>query len=105
MDDPKTWEETASQKIKLRDQLLQGYLVNDIDQRIPSVANVDERSRLADEPIVQEITDISSVPKLLTLLREGKYTAEHVVTAYIKRYYERATPLACLLTLLFAEPW
>lgn len=85
MDSPRTWEEIVSQKIKLRDQALQEYLVNDIDQRIPSVANVDRRSCLAGEPIVQEITDISSVPNLLDLLRERKYTAEDVVTAYIRR--------------------
>jgi hypothetical protein len=85
MDNPKTWEEIASQKIKLRDQALHNYLVNDIDQRIPSVANVDRGSRLASDPIVQEITDISSVPDLLKLLSEGKYTAEDVVTAYIRR--------------------
>jgi hypothetical protein len=85
MDNPKTWEEIVSQKIQLRDQALQDYLVNDIDQRIPIVANVDRRSRLASDPIVQEITDIPSVPDLLKLLSQGKYTAEDVVTAYIKR--------------------
>lgn len=85
MDNPKTWEEIVSHKIQLRDQALHNYLVNDIDQRIPSVSNVDKRSRLASDPIVQEITDISSVPDLLKLLSEGKYTAEDVVTAYIKR--------------------
>lgn len=85
MDNPKTWEEIVSQKIKLRDQALQDYLVIDIDQRVPYVANVERRSRLASEPIVQEITDIPSVPTLLNLLREGKYTAEDVVIAYIRR--------------------
>lgn len=85
MDNPRTWEEIVSQKIKLRGQALQDYLVNDTDQRIPSIANVDRRSCLAGEPIVQEITDIRSVPNLLSLLRERKYTAEDVVTAYIRR--------------------
>lgn len=85
MDNPKTWEEIVSQKIKLRDQALHNYLVNDIDQRIPSVADVDGRSRIASDPIVQEITDISNVPHLLKFLSEEKYTAEDVVIAYIRR--------------------
>ncbi|GAM34381.1 hypothetical protein TCE0_015r01928 [Talaromyces pinophilus] len=85
MDNPKTWEEIVSHKIKLRDQALHNYLVNDIDQRPPSVTNVEGRSRLASDPVVQKITDISSVPNLLKLLDEGKYTAEDVVRAYIKR--------------------
>lgn len=85
MDNPKTWEEIVSQKIQLRDQAIQGYLVNDIDQRNPIVPDVDRRSRLATDPIVQEIADIPSVPDLLKLLSQGKYTAGDVITAYIKR--------------------
>jgi hypothetical protein len=85
MDNPKTWEEIVSQKIQLRDQALQDHLINDLDQRPPSVHNVDRRSQFDSDPFIQEITDISSVPNLLKLLSEGKYTAEDVVTAYIKR--------------------
>ncbi|EEA28370.1 hypothetical protein TMatcc_003297 [Talaromyces marneffei ATCC 18224] len=85
MDNSNTWEEIVSQKTQLRDQALQDYLVKDLDQRLPSAHNVDRRSRLASDPIVQEITDISSVPNLIKLLGEGKYTAEDVVSAYIKR--------------------
>lgn len=47
--------------------------------------NVDQRSRLENEPQVQEITDIDNIATLHQLLQKGEVTAEQVVLAYIKR--------------------
>lgn len=86
MDNTQGWEKTASQKRVLRDQVLKPYMVGDTDQRIPQVQNADRRSRLDYNSTIQDITDISSVPILLDLLDQGKFTAEQVLLAYIKRY-------------------
>jgi hypothetical protein len=60
--------------------------VEDVDQRLPQVLNVAERSQLAEDPLVQTITDIDNVVVLLNHLEKGDFLAEQVVSAYIKRY-------------------
>ncbi|KAL2840366.1 amidase signature domain-containing protein [Aspergillus pseudodeflectus] len=80
----RSWEAIAADKRSLRDRAIQPYTVSDLDQRHPRVHNVHERSRI-DDLVSQEITDIPSVPALLEQLRSGKYTAEQVTLAYIKR--------------------
>ncbi|KAF9892174.1 hypothetical protein FE257_002580 [Aspergillus nanangensis] len=79
------WEQTVSQKRSLRDQLLKPYLVSDLDSRPPRPHNVQSRSCINDEPIVQEITDIDNIPALVEQLKTKTYTAEQVTRAYIRR--------------------
>lgn len=79
------WEQIVSQKRTARDQLLGPYLVDDIEQRVPRVFQVDQRSCLESEPHVQEITNIDNIVVLSQLLQKGKLTAESVISAYIKR--------------------
>lgn len=38
------------------------------------------------DPIAEEITEIDNIPTLLERLRSGKYTAEQVTRAYIRRF-------------------
>lgn len=78
------WEQVVAEKQTLRDNSLKPYMVSKLDKRGPRVDNVQERSRL-DDFIAQKITDIDSIPTLLEQLREGKYTAEQVTHAYIRR--------------------
>ncbi|OJJ43734.1 hypothetical protein ASPZODRAFT_154254 [Penicilliopsis zonata CBS 506.65] len=78
-------KDIASQKRQLRDAALQPYLVDDLDQRLPRVENVEERTRLPLDPRSQMITDIDSVTDLLQCLGNGEFTAEEVTTAYIRR--------------------
>ncbi|GLA28359.1 acetamidase [Aspergillus phoenicis ATCC 13157] len=78
------WEQVVTEKRTLRDKSLKPYMVSNLDKRGPRVDNVQERSRL-DDPIAQKITDIDSIPTLLEQLRAGKYTAEQVTHAYIRR--------------------
>lgn len=85
MDPTQSWEQIVSQKRTARDQLLAPYLVDDLDSRGPRVENVDQRSRLENDPQVQEITDIDNIATLHQLLQKGQVTAEQVVLAYIKR--------------------
>ena len=86
MGSTQAWQQIVSQKRTIRDQLLTPYLVDDVDQRVPQVQNVAERSQLAKEPLVQAITDIDNVVVLLEHLEKGEFRAEQVVTSYIKRY-------------------
>lgn len=90
MGNTQTWEQTVSQKRLLRDQALNPYLIDDINQRPPRVQDVENRSRLDHDPIVQEITDVDSITILLDHLRQGKFTAEQVALAYIRRYEYRS---------------
>lgn len=78
------WEQIVSEKRSLRDNALKPYTVLDLDQRVPRAHNVQARSRV-DDPIAEEITEIDSVPTLLEHLKSGKYTAEQVAHAYIRR--------------------
>lgn len=82
------WEQIVSEKRSLRDKALKPYMVSDLDKRVPRAHDVQERSRI-DDPIADEITDIDSVPTLLEYLRSGKYTAEQVAHAYIRRCVHR----------------
>ncbi|GAB1206875.1 hypothetical protein APSETT445_005578 [Aspergillus pseudonomiae] len=66
----------------LRNELLKPYMVFDVDQRLPQVHNVQERSRIQSDPEVQEITDIDNIPVLVDQLRTGRFTAEAVILAY-----------------------
>lgn len=77
------WEQIVSQKRAIRDKLLAPYLV-DIEHRVPRMDHVDYRSRLEDEPEVQEITDLD-LASLLKRLETGEFTAHQVILAYIKR--------------------
>lgn len=79
------WEQTVSQKRALRDRALKPYLVSDLDQRPPRVHEVQVRSCIRDDPVVQEITDIDNIAALVEQLKTGKYSAEQVTLAYIRR--------------------
>ncbi|KAL1963160.1 hypothetical protein VTN77DRAFT_8593 [Rasamsonia byssochlamydoides] len=84
-----TWQEIVAQKRALRDKALKPYLVDAIDlaadARAPRVDNVAQRSIIAADPKIQQITDIDSIPVLQGCLSRGEFTAEEVVLAYIKR--------------------
>ncbi|KAL3479438.1 amino acid/polyamine transporter [Aspergillus californicus] len=71
-----SWEQTVSEKRGLRDQALKPYTVVDVDQRPARVHNVQSRSRLEDDPLIQEITDIDNIPALIEQIRKGSFTAE-----------------------------
>ncbi len=60
-------------------------MVSDLDRRVPRVQNVQDRSCIINDPIAEEITEIDNIPTLLEHLRSGKYTAEQVTHAYIRR--------------------
>ncbi|RAK96451.1 amidase [Aspergillus ibericus CBS 121593] len=97
------WEQTASQKRSLRDKRLKPYLVNDVDRRVPQVFSVQERSRLEDDPAIQEITDIDSIPRLFELLKAGQYTCEQIILAYIKRAVIAHQLTNCLTEIVFED--
>lgn len=80
-----SWEQIVSRKRSLRNQLLKPYQVNDIDRRLPKLLSVQERTCIHEDPAIQEITDIDSVPELFECLKSGKYTAEQTTLAYIRR--------------------
>jgi hypothetical protein len=80
------WKDIVSQKRVIRDRLLTPYLVDDIEQRLPQVHNVEERSQIKTDPIAQKITDIDNVAALLEGIEQGEFGAEEVTRAYIKRY-------------------
>jgi hypothetical protein len=78
------WKQIVSEKQSLRDQALEPYTVSGLNQRVPRVHDVQERSRI-DDPIVQDITTIDNISTLLEQMRSGRYTAEQVTLAYIRR--------------------
>ncbi|KAE8142070.1 amidase signature domain-containing protein [Aspergillus pseudotamarii] len=45
MNNPQTWKQIASRKEYLRNEMLKPYMVSDVDQRLPQVHSVQERSR------------------------------------------------------------
>ncbi|CAI7677907.1 unnamed protein product [Penicillium manginii] len=98
-----SWEQIVSQKLAARDQLLAPYLVGDIQQRVPRVLQVDQRSRLEKDPQVQKITDLDNIVDLLQLLQKGDLTATEVVTAYIKRAVVAHQLTNCLTEVCFTE--
>jgi hypothetical protein len=79
------WEQIVAKKRALRDQALNPYFVSDIDNRSPRVRSVSDRSCLEDDPLVQEITNIDNIPALVEQLQKGRFTAEQVTSAYIRR--------------------
>jgi amidase len=85
MSNSQNWEEIVSQKRTIRERLLAPYLMDDVDQRLPRVHHVEERTRLKD-PLIQKITDIDSVADLLVCLENGEFQADQVIKAYIERY-------------------
>ncbi|OOF91092.1 hypothetical protein ASPCADRAFT_211370 [Aspergillus carbonarius ITEM 5010] len=97
------WEQIVSQKRSLRDKLLEPYLANDVDQRVPQVASVQARSCVKGDPEIQEITDIDSIPRLFELLKSGQYTAEQTTLAYIKRAVISHQLTNCLTEVVFEE--
>ncbi|KAL4871987.1 hypothetical protein BDV12DRAFT_183279 [Aspergillus spectabilis] len=75
------WEQTVSRKRALRDQALKPYLVSNVENRLPRIRNVQLRSCLNEDPLVQEITDINSIPALVENLQKRHYSAEQVTQA------------------------
>lgn len=65
--------------------MLKPYMVSDVDQRLPQVHNVQERSRIHSDPEIQEITDIDNISVLVNQYRTGKLTVEAVALAYVRR--------------------
>ncbi|KAJ5570324.1 uncharacterized protein N7459_009754 [Penicillium hispanicum] len=97
-----SWEETVSQKRSARDQRLMPYLV-DVDDRLPQVQRVNARSQLNQKPEVQEITDIDNIGELLQGLEQGKFGAEQVVKAYIRRAVVAHQLVNCFTEVVFDE--
>jgi amidase len=79
------WQDIVSRKRAIRDAELKPYLVDDVSSRVPRVKNIDDRSRIEIDPKVQIITDIDNLPTLHRSIREGTFSAEDVVLAYVKR--------------------
>lgn len=78
-----SWEQIASQKRLIRDQLIAPYVGDHIDR--PPQLQVAERSQINAEPDIQQITDIDNIALLLKQIEAGDRTAEEVTRAYIKR--------------------
>ncbi|KAL2815886.1 amidase signature domain-containing protein [Aspergillus granulosus] len=97
------WEQTVSQKRTLRDQALKPYLVTDIDARPCRVHDVQNRSCLTDDPMVQEITDIDSIPALIERLLKGSLTAEQVIHAYMRRAAVAHQLTNCITEVIFDD--
>ncbi|KAE8377895.1 amidase signature domain-containing protein [Aspergillus bertholletiae] len=103
MNQVQTWKETASRKQSLRDEILKPYMVSDVDQRLPQVHNVHERSRIHSDPEAQEITDIDNIPVLIDQLRTGRFTAEAVTLAYIRRAVIAQQLTNCITEVVFED--
>ncbi|KNG85818.1 acetamidase [Aspergillus nomiae NRRL 13137] len=97
------WKQTASRKQHLRNELLKPYMVSDVDQRLPQVHNVQERSRIQSDPEVQEITDIDNIPVLVDQLRTGRFTAEAVILAYVRRAAIAQQLTNCITEVVFED--
>ncbi|KAL4967261.1 amidase signature domain-containing protein [Aspergillus stella-maris] len=97
------WEETVARKRAIRDEALKPYLVSDIDKRHPQVRNVQERSVLKDDPIIQEITDIDNIPALAKKIQKGQFSAEQVTKAYIRRATVAHQLTNCLSEIIFED--
>ncbi|KAJ5675922.1 hypothetical protein N7462_008819 [Penicillium macrosclerotiorum] len=101
--DSPSWTQIVAQKRALRDQQLQPYLVDDLEQRGPQASRVSERSRIAEDPEVQKITDIDNIHDLLKSLETGIFTAEQVTRAYIKRAVVSHQLTNCLTEVVFDD--
>ncbi|KAI9369784.1 amidase signature domain-containing protein [Aspergillus egyptiacus] len=97
------WEQIVSRKHALRDQALKAYRVSDIDSRPPRVRNVHERSSFGDETLINEVTDINSVPALVEQLRKGNFSAEQVTRAYINRATVAHQLTNCITEVIFED--
>ncbi|KAL6229697.1 hypothetical protein BDW75DRAFT_235002 [Aspergillus navahoensis] len=97
------WEQTVAKKRALRDQSLKPYLVSDIDSRLSRVRSVQGRSCLEDDPLVQEITDIDSIPALVEQLQRGRFSAEQVTFAYIRRATVAHQLTNCITEVIFED--
>lgn len=78
------WKGVVKQKRELRDKALGNYLLEDLGSRPERVDNVAERSRISPQS-AQDITEVDSVELLEQGIAQGKFTAEDVTVAYIKR--------------------
>ncbi|KAL2862996.1 amidase signature domain-containing protein [Aspergillus lucknowensis] len=103
MGDPLPWKQTTSQKRALRDRFLQPYLVSDIDTRAPRVRNVQDRSCLKEDPLAHEITDIDSIQALVEQLQKGRFTAEQVTRAYMRRATVAHQLTNCITEVVFED--
>ncbi|KAL4899249.1 hypothetical protein BDW74DRAFT_171622 [Aspergillus multicolor] len=101
--DLQPWEETAAKKRASRDQALKPYLVSDIDSRPPRIRSVQDRSCLGDDPLVQEITDIRSISALVEQLQRGRFSAEQVTSAYIRRATVAHQLTNCITEVIFED--
>ncbi|KAL4989034.1 amidase signature domain-containing protein [Aspergillus falconensis] len=97
------WKQTVAKKRALRDQALKPYLVSDIDSRPSQVRSVQDRSCLEDDPLVQEITDIDSIPALVEQLQRGRFSAEQVTSAYIRRATVAHQLTNCITEVIFKD--
>lgn len=81
------WTDIVADKRAAQTALLKPWLLptSDICAREPRVANVADRSKLADERL-QGITEIGDVEVLAGKIAAAEYTAEEVSRAYIMRY-------------------
>lgn len=84
MSSQESWEQVVSQKRANRDKLLAPFLVDDVDKRTPRVHQIEHRSRL-DSDLLNQITDVDSIPALLHKIQVEGLAAEDVVRAYIQR--------------------
>ncbi|KAE8323278.1 amidase signature domain-containing protein [Aspergillus sergii] len=103
MNSPQTWKQTASQKHYLRNERLKPYMVSDVDQRLPQVHDVQERSRIHSDPEIQEITDIDNISVLVDQFRTGKFTVEAVTLAYIRRAVIAQQLTNCITEVVFED--
>ncbi|KAB8267666.1 amidase signature domain-containing protein [Aspergillus minisclerotigenes] len=103
MDNPQTWKQTASRKHSLRNERLKPYMVSDLDQRLPQVHDVQERSRIHSDPEIQEITDIDNISVLVDQFRTGKFTVEAVTLAYVRRAVIAQQLTNCITEVVFED--
>lgn len=94
-----TWTDVVARKRQIREAALRLYQVDDVHSRTERVDNVSERSSIEPQS-AQDITDIDSVELLHHGMKEGRFTAEDVVLAYIKRFANlENTSRGCLANL------
>ncbi|KAE8156430.1 amidase signature domain-containing protein [Aspergillus tamarii] len=103
MNNSQTWKQIASRKQYLRNEMLKPYMVSDVDQRLPQVHNVQERSRIHSDPEIQEITDIDNISVLVNQYRTGKLTVEAVALAYVRRAVIAQQLTNCITEVVFED--
>ncbi|PYH48277.1 amino acid/polyamine transporter [Aspergillus saccharolyticus JOP 1030-1] len=98
------WEQIVAKKRSLRDQKLEPYIIANKDQqRAPQVHRVHERTCLHKASVIQEITDIDNIPKLVEQLKSGQISAEQTTLAYIKRAVLAHQLTNCLTEVVFEK--